>query len=83
MKLAGYFDPGILVAASPGQFGIKIPIGVEMGIPSTRRSCSTARSISRSFFTFGDFNAFYVPLLFGGGISTCSSHTSRSLESSR
>lgn len=68
MKLAGYFDPGILVAASPGQFGIKIPIGVEMGIPLNEKIMLNGSLDLPFFFTFGDFNAFYVPLLFGGGI---------------
>ena len=68
MKLAGYFDPGILVAASPGQFGIKIPIGVEMGIPLNQKIILNGSLDLPMFFTFGDFNAFYIPLLFGGGI---------------
>jgi len=68
MKLAGYFDPGILVAASPGQFGIKIPIGVEMGVPLNQKIILNGSLDLPMFFTFGDFNAFYIPLLFGGGI---------------
>ena len=68
MKLAGRFDPGILWAASPGQFGIKIPIGLEMGIPFSERIILNGSLDLPMFFTFGDFSAFYIPLLFGGGI---------------
>ncbi len=68
MKLAGHFDPGILVAASPGEFGIKIPIGVEMGFPLNQKIILNGSLDLPMFFTFGDFNAFYIPLLFGGGI---------------
>ena len=68
MKLAGRFDPGILWAASPGQFGIKIPIGLEMGIPFNEKIILNGSLDLPMFFTFGDFNAFYIPLLFGGGI---------------
>ena len=67
MKLAGRFDPGILWAASPGQFGIKIPIGLEMGIPFSERIILNGSLDLPMFFTFGDFSAFYIPLLFGGG----------------
>jgi hypothetical protein len=68
MKLAGRFDPGILIAASPGQFGIKIPFGLELGIPLGRELIANASFEVPMFFTLGDFNAFYVPLLFGGGV---------------
>jgi hypothetical protein len=68
MKLAGVFDPGILFAASPGQFGIKIPIGLEMGIPLNQKIMLNGSLDLPMFFTFGDFSAFYIPLLFGGGI---------------
>jgi hypothetical protein len=68
MKLAGRFDPGILIAASPGQFGIKIPLGLELGIPLGKELIANASFEVPMFFTLGDFNAFYVPLLFGGGV---------------
>jgi hypothetical protein len=68
MKLAGKFDPGIIVAASPGEFGLKIPFGLELGIPLSQVMTLNASFDIPLFFTFGDFNAFYVPLLFGGGI---------------
>lgn len=68
MKLAGRFDPGILIAASPGEFGIKIPFGLELGIPLGRELMANASFEVPMFFTLGDFNAFYVPLLFGGGV---------------
>ena len=68
MKLAGTFDPGIIVAASPGEFGLKIPIGLQMGIPLSQVLIANASLDLPLFFTFGDFNAFYIPLLFGGGI---------------
>ena len=67
-KLAGRFDPGILIGASPGQFGIKIPLGLELGIPLSRELIANASFDVPMFFTLGDFNAFYVPLLFGGGV---------------
>ena len=68
MKLAGTFDPGILIAASPGQFGIKIPFGLQVGMPLGEKIMANASFEIPMFFTLGDFNAFYVPLLFGGGI---------------
>ena len=68
MKLAGRFDPGILIGASPGQFGIKIPFGLELGIPLGSGLIANASFEVPMFFTLGDFNAFYVPLLFGGGV---------------
>jgi len=68
MKLSGKFDPGILWAASPGQFGIKLPIGIEMGIPLSRVMMVNGSLDLPMFFTVGDFSAFYIPLLFGGGI---------------
>jgi hypothetical protein len=68
MKLAGKFDPGIIIAASPGEFGLKIPFGLELGIPLSAVMTLNASFDIPLFFTFGDFNAFYVPLLFGGGI---------------
>jgi len=68
IKLSGRFDPGILIAASPGQFGLKIPIGLELGIPLSSVMIVNGSFDLPMYFTFGDFNAFYVPLLFGGGI---------------
>jgi len=68
MKLAGKFDPGILAASSPGVFGIKIPFGLELGIPLTPVLVANASLDLPLFFTLGDFNAFYIPLLFGGGV---------------
>ena len=67
-KLAGRFDPGILIAASPGVFGIKVPLGLELGIPLSSVLVANASVDLAMFFTLGDFNAFYVPLLFGGGV---------------
>ena len=67
MKLAGRFDPGIIVAASPGQFGLKIPFGLELGIPLSQVLTLNAAFDLPLFFTFGDVNAFYIPLLFGAG----------------
>jgi hypothetical protein len=68
MKLSGRFDPGILIAASPGEFGVKIPFGLELGIPLGKELMANASFEVPMFFTLGDFNAFYVPLLFGGGV---------------
>ena len=68
MKLSGRFDPGIIAASSPGQFGLKIPFGLELGIPLSRELTVNASFDLPLFFTFGDFNAFYIPLLFGGGV---------------
>ena len=68
LKLAGRFDPGILVATSPGVFGIKIPFGLELGIPFGPQLTANASLDLPMYFTLGDFNAFYVPLLFGGGV---------------
>jgi hypothetical protein len=68
MKLSGRFDPGIIVAASPGQFGLKIPVGLELGIPLSQQLTLNASFDLPMFFTFGDVNAFYIPLLFGGGV---------------
>lgn len=68
LKLAGRFDPGILAASSPGVFGIKIPFGLELGIPFGPQLTANASFDIPMYFTLGDFNAFYVPLLFGGGV---------------
>ena len=68
MKLAGRFDPGIIVAASPGQFGLKIPVGLELGIPLSQPLMLNVSFDLPMFFTFGDVNAFYIPLLFGAGV---------------
>jgi hypothetical protein len=68
MRLAGKFDPGIIVASSPGEFGLKIPFGLELGIPLSQVLTLNASFDLPLFFTFGDFSAFYIPLLFGGGI---------------
>jgi len=68
LKLAGRFDPGILVGTSPGVFGIKIPFGLELGIPFGPSLTANASFDIPLYFTLGDFNAFYVPLLFGGGV---------------
>ena len=68
IKLSGRFDPGIIVAASPGQFGLKIPLGLELGIPLSSVMIVNASFNLPLYFTFGDFNAFYIPLLFGGGV---------------
>jgi hypothetical protein len=67
MKLSGRFDPGIIIAASPGQFGLKIPFGLELGIPLNQQLILNASIDLPLFFTFGDVNAFYIPLLFGVG----------------
>lgn len=67
MKLAGTFDPGILVASSPGEFGLKIPFGLQLGIPLSPEFMLNASFDLPLFFTFGDFSAFYIPLLFGVG----------------
>jgi hypothetical protein len=68
MKLSGKFDPGIIVASSPGEFGLKIPFGLELGIPLSQVLTMNASFDLPLFFTFGDFSAFYIPLLFGGGV---------------
>ncbi len=67
MKLSGRFDPGIIVASSPGQFGLKIPFGLELGIPVSQPLILNASLDLPLYFTFGDLNAFYIPLLFGVG----------------
>jgi len=68
VKMSGRFDPGIIIAASPGQFGLKIPLGLELGIPLSSVMIFNASFDLPLYFTFGDFNAFYIPLLFGGGV---------------
>ena len=68
LKLAGRFDPGILWGASPGQFGIKIPVGLELGIPINELMIANASLDLPLFFTLGNVNAFYIPLLFGVGV---------------
>ena len=68
VKMSGRFDPGIIIAASPGQFGLKIPLGLELGIPLSSVMIFNASFDLPMYFTFGDFNAFYIPLLFGGGV---------------
>jgi hypothetical protein len=67
IKLSGRFDPGILIAAAPGQFGIKIPVGLEVGIPMDEKLILNGSLDLPMFFAFGDNSAFYIPLLFGGG----------------
>jgi hypothetical protein len=67
VKLSGRFDPGILIAAAPGQFGIKIPVGLEVGIPLSSQLIVNGSLDLPMFFALGDNSAFYIPLLFGGG----------------
>ena len=67
VKLSGRFDPGILIAAAPSQFGIKIPVGLEIGVPMDEKLILNASLDLPMFFTFGNVAAFYIPLLFGVG----------------
>jgi hypothetical protein len=72
IRIAGVFDPGILLYFPSGFtfFGITFPVGVEFGFP-----VSPQVSINASFdlpmyvlFPSGGYNTvFVIPLLFGGG----------------
>jgi len=67
VTVAGRFDPGLIIGTSPGQVGLKIPLELELGIPVQEKLTVNGSIGLPMYFTFGDVNAFYVPLLFGAG----------------
>ena len=69
-KFAGTFNPGVLfyTAASRTTFGITFPIEGQFGIPIDPKFTLNASFGLPMWVTFGDFSAFYLPILFGAGV---------------
>ena len=69
-KFAGTFNPGILfyTAFSTTTFGITFPIEAQFGIPLDQKLTLNASFGLPMWVTFGTFSAFYLPILFGGGV---------------
>jgi len=69
-KFAGTFNPGILfyTAFSTTTFGITFPVEGQFGIPIDPKFTLNASFGLPMWVTFGTFNAFYLPIMFGGGV---------------
>ena len=69
-KFAGTFNPGVLfyTAFSHTTFGITFPVEGQFGIPIDPKFTLNASFGLPMWVTFGDFNAFYLPIMFGGGV---------------
>ena len=69
-KFAGTFNPGILfyTAFSTTTFGITFPVEGQFGIPIDPKVTLNASFGLPMWVTFGTFNAFYLPIMFGGGV---------------
>lgn len=69
-KFALTFNPGVLfyTAFSRTTFGITFPVEGQFGIPIDNKLTINASFGLPMWVTFGDFGAFYLPILFGGGV---------------
>jgi len=69
-KFAGTFNPGVLfyTAFSTTTFGITFPVEGQFGIPIDPKFTLNASFGLPMWVTFGTFNAFYLPIMFGGGV---------------
>lgn len=69
-KFAGTFNPGLLFYTAGGTttFGITFPIEGQFGIPIDNKFTLNASFGLPMWVTFGTFSAFYLPILFGGGV---------------
>jgi hypothetical protein len=69
-KVALTFDPGISLSFpySTTIFGILFPIGAQIGFPVNDKLVFNASFEIPMFAQFGTYGAFFIPLLFGGGV---------------
>ena len=69
-KFALTFNPGLLfyTAFSTTTFGITFPVEGQFGIPIDSKFTLNASFGLPMWVTFGDFSAFYLPILFGAGV---------------
>ena len=69
-KFAGTFNPGILfyTAFSTTTFGITFPVEGQFGIPIDPKVTLNASFGLPMWVTFGSASAFYLPIMFGGGV---------------
>jgi len=69
-KFAGTFNPGILfcTAFSTTTFGITFPVEGQFGIPIDPKVTLNASFGLPMWVTFGTASAFYLPIMFGGGV---------------
>ena len=69
-KFALTFNPGLLfyTAFSTTTFGITFPIEGQFGIPLDPKFTLNASFGLPMWVTFGDFSAFYLPIMFGAGL---------------
>jgi len=65
----GYYWVGGNICSGGGtQYGITLPVGLTLGIP-TRDNLNIALTFDLPLFvTFGDYGTLTVPVLFGGGV---------------
>lgn len=70
VKFALRFDPGILFWTGFGTttFGITFPIEAQVGFPIDDKVTLNGSFALPMWVTFGDFSAFYFPIMFGGGV---------------
>ena len=70
LKFAGTFNPGILfyTAFSTTTFGITFPVEGQFGIPIDPKVTLNASFGLPMWVTFGTASAFYLPIMFGGGV---------------
>ena len=70
VKFALRFDPGLLFWTGFGTttFGITFPIEAQVGFPINSQVTLNGSFALPMWVTFGDFSAFYFPIMFGGGV---------------
>jgi hypothetical protein len=69
IKFAATFNPGILFyTAGITVFGITFPVEGQLGIPIDPKLTFNASFGLPMWVTFGDRSAFYLPIMFGGGV---------------
>jgi len=69
IKFALRFDPGLLFySAGSTVFGITFPIEAQIGFPIDSKFMLNGSFALPMWVTFGDFGAFYLPIMFGGGV---------------
>jgi len=70
IKFAATFNPGLLfyTAFSTTVFGITFPVEGQIGIPIDPKLTVNGSFGFPMWVTFGDFHAFYLPIMFGGGV---------------
>ena len=69
IKFALTFNPGLLFySAGSTVFGITFPVEGQLGIPLDPKFTLNASFGLPMWVTFGDFGAFYLPIMFGGGL---------------